>query len=238
MAIVLAVQAAPAGIVVSPLKQEVLVKPGRSATFHLTISNNARSKWDKAQSVHLELMDFSVSQSGALAFAPAGSVGNSASKWITLGKSDLTLAPGKGERVVCTIKAPYSAAGEYYSAIMVTLGMKGRTKGGVTVGYRTASGVFVRVAGRTFSKQAKILRCEVLWPKPAAEPTTQPTTTQPAEAAKTDPIKVVALLKNTGRARFHASGQARITDAKGRIVYRTPMTAKRPRVLAGDTRLF
>ena len=71
------------------------------------------------------MMDFSVTEEGGIAFEPAGTAKYSASKWIKLGKSDVKLAPGKGENVECTIKAPYSAAGEYYSAVMVNLGLNG-----------------------------------------------------------------------------------------------------------------
>ena len=118
---------------------------------------------------------------------------------------------------------------------MVTLGTKGTLRRGVTVAYRTASGVFVTVPGRTFPKQAKIVSCKVVWPEP---PATQPTAAADPQAEQDQPVKVTAVLKNTGRARFEASGKLRITNAKGRIVYRTPMTTKRARVLPGDLRLF
>ena len=104
---VLGVQSTEAGIVVSPLKQEVDVKPGRTAEFHISIANSARNEWDQpAETVHLEVMDFSVSEGGGLTFQPAGTVKNSASKWITLDKSDLRLAPGQGEKVTCKLRAP------------------------------------------------------------------------------------------------------------------------------------
>jgi len=104
IAMMLGVRTASAGIVVSPLKHEITVKPGRTAKFHISITNNARNRWDKAESVHLEVMDFSVCEAGGITFKPAGAVKNSASKWITLSESDLTLAPGKGERVECTVR--------------------------------------------------------------------------------------------------------------------------------------
>jgi len=226
---------ASAGISVSPLKQEVAVKPGHTGKFHISIANTARNKWDTTQSVHLEVMDFSVSEGGGLIFTPAGNAKHSASKWIRLGESDLTLAPGKGRKVECTVKVPHSAVGEYYSAVMVTLGKKSKIGRGVTVGYRTASGVFLTVAGRIFPPKARITRCEMVWPEP---PAVKPGGTAPAAPWKADPVKLIAVLKNIGRARFDASGELRITDPKGRIVYRTPMTAKRARILADDTRVF
>lgn len=232
---ILAVRGASAGIVVSPLKQEVIAKPGRITKFHISIANRARSKWDEPRSVHLEVMDFAVTEAGGISFKPAGTVKNSASKWITISKPDLKLAPGKGQKVECTIKVPDSAVGQYYSAIMVTQGTNANPRSGLVVQYRTASGVFVTIAGRTFPKHSKIVRCEVAWPKPPAD---QPDATKPAAPVKAEPVKVLAVLKNTGRVRFVASGELRISDAQGRIVCRTPMTTKRARVLPGDTRLF
>ncbi len=232
---ILAVRGASAGIVVSPLKQEIMAKPGRTAKFYMSIANRARNKWDEPRSVHLEVMDFAVTEAGGISFKPAGTVKNSASKWITISKPDLKLAPGKGQKVECIIKIPASAVGQYYSAIMVTQGTNAKTRRGLVVKYRTASGVFVNVAGRTFPKQSKIIRCEVAWPKPPAD---QADTTKPAAPVKTGPVKVLAVLENTGRVRFIASGELRINDAQGRIMCRTPMTTKRARVLQGDTRLF
>ncbi len=225
---------ASAGIVVAPLKQEVTVKPGQTVKFHISIANTSRNKWARTQSAHLEVMDFFVTEGGGITFKPPGTVKNSASKWITLSESDLTLAPGEGKQVECILKAPYSATGEAYSAVMVTLGMKGKTNSGVTVGYRTASGIFVTVAGRTFAKQGKILRGEVVWPKQAAgQPTSKPT-----EPAKPRPVMVRAVLKNTGRVRFEASGEVRINNSHGHVVYRAPMKTKRARVLPSATRVF
>jgi len=164
VATAVAAEAAPAGIAVSPLKQEVTVKPGRTATFYVSLSNRARNPQATPLSAHLEVMDFAVNEAGAVVFKPPGTLKNSASNWITLTKADVTLEPDRGEEIECTINAPYSAAGEYYSAIVVTMGRKSRTASGVHVDFRIASGVFVTVPGRTFPKRARVASCEVVWP--------------------------------------------------------------------------
>ncbi len=228
VAVGLAAQAAPAGIAVSPLKQEVLVKPGGAATFHVTVANRGRGSNATPHSARLNVVDFEVTERGAVLLKPPGSAKDSATRWITPSKAAVTLKPGQAEKVAFTVKAPYASAGEYYSAVVVTLEEK-RTHGALEVEYRIASGVFVTVPGRTFPKKAKILRCELAWLRPADAP--------PMVAAVPEPM-ILAVLENTGRARFEAAGHVRISNKQGRTVFKAPMTTRRASVLAGDTRLF
>ena len=223
---------ATAGITVSPLKQEISVHPGETAKFYLSINNRPRGRGDKPQSVRLDVVDFEATERGGLVFKPASEGGTSASLWITLGKSELTLGPGKGERVECTVKAPYTAAGEYYSAIMVTLGETARNEKGLTIGFRIASGVFVTVPGQTFPRQAKIERCDVAWPRMSSS------ATQPSQEDNLTWPTVAALVKNTGKSRFDGSGTLEIMDAKGQRVLSKPLASQRPTVFGGDSRLF
>lgn len=228
VAVGLAASAAPAGIAVSPLKQDVLVKPGAAATFHVTVANRTRGPDAKPCSAHLAVVDFQVTELGAVLLRPPATVKNSASQWITPTKATVTLKPDQAEKVAFTVKAPYAAVGEYYSAVLVTLDQK-RTHGEVEVDYRIASGVFVTIPGRTFPKKAQVLRCELAWLRPADAPPTSPAPETPT---------IVAILKNTGQARFEASGHVRISNDQGRTVFKAPMTTRRARVLAGDTRQF
>ena len=226
---------ASAGISVSPLKQDLTVKPGETVKFKITVSNNRRAESDTARTVRLEVMDVTVSQDGALSFQGPGGQRNSASNWVSLGAKALTVEPGQSRIVECSLTAPYSASGEYYGAILVTLEDKGKTDKGVSVTYRIASGVFVTVTGRSFPREAKITRCEVTWPQPTAQtPSTQPA----SQPAGPEPAKVSVVLQNAGQARFDATGRIFIADAHARTVFTAPLTTKRPCVFGGDSRLF
>jgi hypothetical protein len=174
-------------------------------------------------------MDVAVSDEGALVFAEPNGVANSASRWIRLGAQALTLEPGKSRHIECKITAP-ATSGEFYSAIMVTIGNQGENRKGLPIVHRIASGVFVTVSGRTLTKEAKIARCEVVWPTP-----TNPGSAEPVAA---EPAKVAVLLKNTGQARFEATGKVAITDFQSRTVFSAPLASLRPCVFAGDGRLF
>jgi len=226
---------ASAGISVSPLKQEVAVRPGETVKFKITVSNSRRAESDTARAARLEVMDVTVSEDGALSFHGPGSQRNSASNWVSLGAKALTVEPGQSRIVECSLAAPYSAPGEYYSAILVTLEDKGKTDKGVSVTYRIASGVFVTVTGRSFPREAKIARCEVTWPQPTVQtPSAHPV----SPPAGPEPAKVSIVLQNTGQARFDATGRISIADSHSRTVFTAPLTTHRPCVFGGDSRLF
>jgi hypothetical protein len=227
---------AMAGVSVAPLKQEVSVKPGEQARIQITLTNNPRNGPDVPQTVRLTLADVQVSEDGTLNFTEPGSLQGSASKWISLGATDVILEPRKSQVIECIVAPPLSARpGEYYSTVMITMAAKGRTEKGVVVQYRIASGVFVTVLGQTLPRQARISQCEVVWPAAhLAQPATRPASaTQPTELPR-----IVAILQNTGQARFDGSGKATLLDANSRIVFTAPLTSRRPCVFGGDSRRF
>ena len=83
-----------AGIAVSPLKQEISLKPGEQADVYLSLSYNNRLPTDAPQQVSLSLTDVQVSQEGALEFPAPGTVADSAAKWIALATPEVNLDPG------------------------------------------------------------------------------------------------------------------------------------------------
>ena len=227
-----------AGVAVSPLKQEVSLKPGEEGKVRITLTNNIRNGPDVSQVVRLSVADVKVSESGALEFLERGVLGNSASRWISLTQVDVTLEPRQSNIVECAISVPLSAQpGEYYSAVLVTMGTRGRNEKGLAVQFRIASGIFVTVLGRTLSRHAKVGTCEVVWPQTAS----REAATQPASAAPPAPPelpKVLVALQNVGQARFDGSGKITLLDGRSRIMFTAPLTTGRPCVFAGDTRLF
>jgi hypothetical protein len=229
--------AAHAGIAVSPLKQEISLKPGEEGKVSLLLTYVNRTPGETSQKVLVSRMDVVTLLDGSLEFKDPGSLKTSASKWISLEQSEVSLEPGQSKALECTIKVPPSAKpGEYYSVAMVTLAQKGVTDKGVGVQYRIASGIFVTVLGRTFPKEARITQCELLWPE---RPAAGPAQTQSAGAPATPAVPTVRLLlHNPGEARFEANGKITVYDDQSRWVLTAPFTSKRPMVFGGDTRLF
>lgn len=225
---------AAGGITVSPLKQEISVKPGQTERFFLTVFNRARSSQDTAQSVRLEIMDFETGVEGNLVFRPAGSTGaRSAANWISISKSRLHLDVDQGDKVECVLKAPHTAAGEYYAAVMVTLEQKGQTQKGMTIGFRIASGVFVTVTGQRFPRQGRIERCEVGWPVGPAAGLAE------GQAVRDEHWpRISVFARNTGQARFDAAVRLELLDAHGRVMVRKPLGSQRATMCGGETRRF
>ncbi len=228
---------AQAGVAVSPLMQEISVKPGQTARFRVTVTNNVRGQRAKTETVHLALVDVAVSEDGRLSFTEPGSLPRSASRWIKLSATEVVVKPGESTIVEGSVTAPHRASGEFYSAVMVTLATHGKTDKGVSVTYRIASGLFVTVRGRSFPKRAEITRCEVVWPELDETATMAPSQSL-SESAALPPARVAVVLKNTGQARFDASGRVRMLDAQFRTVFLAPLTSSRPCVFGGDSRLF
>lgn len=230
-----------AGLAVSPLKQEISVRPGEQAKFTLNLINRVRTDADGPQSTTLSIKDVSVLVDGGLEFKEPYNQKNSASKWITTSQKQVTVDAGKSFTVEFTIAPPsQTAPGEYYSAIIVTLASRGHTAKGVEIQYEVASGVFVTVMGQTLPKQAKITNCEIQWPALTAQ-------TQPAEPANpaAPPVepptaKVAVVIQNTGSSRFNGTGKMRIVDLDhgGRVVMTALLTSHRPCVFGGDSRRF
>ncbi len=232
---VCSVRVARAGVAVAPLRQEISVRPGRTERFRITITNRVRERARaRPESVHLMLADVAVSETGHLSFPEPGSMSRSASDWITLSATEVVLEPGESKRLEGTIAAPHNAAGEYYSAVLVTLGSRGKTAGGVTLTYRVASGLFVNVTGRSFPRRANITRCEIVWPHLDGEQDDG----SKARSTLSRPPEIVVALENTGQARFQATGQVRILDENLRTVFLTPLRSNRSRVFGGDSRIF
>jgi len=229
-----AARPAHAGLAVSPLKQEITLRPGETGKLALNLVNRVHRDTDGPESATLAVMDVTVLLDGGLDFKEAGTQKQSASKWVTISQKQVTVEPGKALPIELTITPPPQAApGEYYSAVIVSLASHGRNGKGVDVQYEVASGVFVTVLGQTLAKQAKITSTQIEWPAPAA---TQPATPAPTEP---DAAKIAVILQNTGPSRFTATGRMRITDiAQGRVVMTAILTSHRPCVFGGDSRRF
>ncbi len=229
---------AQGGVAVSPLKQELTVKPGETGKATITLTNQCRTPYDGPQSVHLSIVDVQVMDSGAISFPSPATMNNSASKWATLGREQAVLEPNQSQAIECTLKPSLSVPpGEYYVAVMVTMDSTGRSENGVVVQYRIASGVFVTVSGRMYPKEAKIERCALVWPEADAAADSQPAANAPASQPAPMP-KVCVLLHNTGKARFEGSGKVQIMDGRSRVVFSGALSSQRPCVFGGDSRLF
>lgn len=216
---------AEGGIAVSPLKQEISLKPGQTGKFRVVITNNVRpGRRAFARTVELSLTDVKVAEDGLLSFPQAGTTDYSACDWIRMNDAKVVIEPGEAKVIEGTIDAPVTAAGEYYATMMVTIIPESQDPQGVAIQYRIASGLFVTVTGRTFPRKASIEKCQVIFPPLDEESQIVP--------------RIATVLRNTGLARFDAGGKVRLIDANSRVVFTAPLRSKRACVFGGDSRLF
>ncbi|HUT28643.1 MAG TPA: hypothetical protein VMX13_02540 [Sedimentisphaerales bacterium] len=230
-----------AGMAVTPLQQWVTVKPGKEASFSLTVSNTNRETETRLCTVGVSVVDFTVSPQGTVSFGAQLKHPRSAVEWITFNPSEFILEPGESKEIEARVSAPANADGDYWAAIMVRLGNSGKHKEGVRVNLQTASGVFIHVARRNYIERASVMDARVIMPEFAhkqvfAEESALEVTIQEAEIERA--FKIHAELKNDGLVAFLASGKALLYSGDWRRAASIPLYTSRRRVFPGHSRWF
>jgi len=230
-----------AGMAVSPLKQWVEVKPNGEAFFSVTVTNANRGPETGPCTVYAEVVDFTVSAQGQLSFGQEHKHGRSAVNWISLDSKEFTLEPGKSKELRGKVSAPANADGDYWAAIMLTLGNPGNQKTNLHVILRTASGVFVRVARRNYIEHASITDVNVSLPRFAPEKGVpeESARQQASQEGQTDNVlKINAQLKNNGLVAIEPNGKVFLYDGNSRRIGFISLYASRRQILPGHTRWF
>ncbi|MFA5239254.1 MAG: hypothetical protein WC476_06050 [Phycisphaerae bacterium] len=234
-------QAALAGLAVSPLQQWVEVKPGKKATFTITLTNNKRDSQTRPCPVRIEVLDFAVSDKGRLAFGQEYKHPRSAVDWIKFKENEFTLEPGESRKTTATVTVPLDADGDYWAAVMIGQNDSMKDEKGVQVKLRTASGVFIHVTRRKYVERGSIIDANVVIPEfdTVGKPAEKIAAEQTAENLKQNQVlKVEAELKNDGLVAFLARGKAYLYSDNWRRIAAIPLHASRRRVFPGDSRWF
>jgi len=230
-----------AGMAVSPLKQWVEVKPGADAYICVTVTNANRGPQTGPCTVYADVVDFTVSAYGQLSFGQEHKHGRSAVPWIALDASEFVIEPGESKELRAKVSAPASADGDYWAAIMFTLGNSRNKKTNVHVVLRTASGVFVRVARRNYIEQASITDVNVSLPRCAKDAASSSVTRDPSDerrATSDGVLRINAQLKNDGLVAMEPNGKAFLYTGKSRRIGYIPLYASRRQILPGHCRWF
>ncbi|PKL49386.1 MAG: hypothetical protein CVV39_02995 [Planctomycetes bacterium HGW-Planctomycetes-1] len=230
-----------AGLAVSPLQQTVEVKPGKKANFTITLTNNKRNAQTRPCPVRVNILDFTVSDTGQLSFGPENKNSRTAVDWITLDANSFVLEPGESRQVKGTVTAPINADGDYWAAAMVELGKSEKGEKGVQVKLRTASGIFIHVARRNYTERGNITDLNITMP-------VFDTNGSPAEnnlpmsalvkLKEKQSLQVAAKLQNDGLTAISARGKAYVYNDNWRRIAAIPLHSSRRQVLPGDSRWF
>ena len=230
-----------AGLAISPLQQNVEVKPGRKATFFITLTNNKRNEQTQSCPIKVDVLDFMVSDKGQLSFGPEYKHARSAADWISFEENEFVLEPGESRKLKATVTAPMDADGDYWAAAMIRLGKPKDDEKGVQVNLQTASGIFIHVARRNYIERGTVIDANVSIPESDSNDSlTEENTAETAsvEIKKDQVLKINAELKNDGLVSFLARGKAYLYSDGWRRVATIPLHASRRRVLPGDSRWF
>jgi len=230
-----------AGMAVSPLQQWVTVKPGKQASFSITVTNTVRSPDTPPCIVSVSLVDFAVSPQGKLSFGAHLKHDRSAVEWITFNAGEFMLEPGESKEIKATVSAPINTDGAYWAAYMVKLVNPDEHQQGVRVNLQTASGIFVHVARRNYIERGSVIDANIVTPQfgqqeilggeSAWDQTAQ-------EAQEKRALRINAELKNDGLVAFIADGKAFLYSGKWRRAASIPLYTSRRRIFPGHTRVF
>ena len=230
-----------AGMAVSPLQQWVTVKPGKQASFSVTVTNTNRGPETRPCTVSVSVVDFTVSPQGRLSFGAHLKHSRSAVEWITFNASEFILESGESKEIKARVSAPASADGDYWAAIMVKLDNSKKQNKGVMVNLQTASGVFVHVARRNYIERGSVTDANVVMPEFGQEEIfSEESGWEEAiqEVEKERAFRINAELKNDGLVAFLASGKAFLYSGNWRRAASIPLYTSRRRIFPGHSRWF
>jgi len=219
--------------------QTIEVKPGKKASFSINLSNNKRSEDTAPCPVKIEILDFKVLDRGQLSFGPEYKHQRSAAGWISTDSNQIVLMPGESKEVQFTVNAPIDADGDYWAAAMISIGDANKDEKGVKVKFRTASGIFIRVARRTYNERGTITDINVGMPVFDTAPVKENISeTEKYRLKEKQALKIEAKLQNEGLVEILARGKALIYNEDWKRVATIPLYSSRRQVLPGDSRWF
>jgi len=188
----------------------------------------------------VEVVDFTVSPQGKLSFGEDAKHSRSAVEWISFDAGEFVLEPGESRELKAGVSAPSSADGDYWAAIMVTLGGSKNQGKGIHVKLRTASGIFIHVARRNYIERGSIIDANVVLPEFNSEQGVSEESAGPAGAKnQNEPtFKINAELENDGLVAFLANGKSHLYSQNWRRVASIPMYTNRRRIFPTHSRCF
>ncbi|MCE5341090.1 MAG: hypothetical protein LLF92_08185 [Planctomycetaceae bacterium] len=228
-----------AGLAVSPVTQHIEVKPGKKASFTISLENNQRDQKTSPCPVKIKILDFKVSDEGVLSFGPENKHERSAADWISLDTNEITLKPGESKTIKGTVTAPLDADGDYWASAMVSMGETKEGEKGVQVKLRTATGLFIRVVRRTHVERGTITDVNVIIPAFETGPLKKELSEiDQYKINEKQSLKIKAKIKNEGLISIKSKAKAYIYNENMKKIATVPLYVSRNNVLPGDTRWF
>ncbi len=210
-------------IMVSPQLTQLEIAPGGKKTFEVTVVNAS-----ERQEITISVKPMPIVQKSNGDYVISNKENPwSCAQWIELDKETLTIPPGRGAVVKCTVKVPYGVSGGRYAAIAISFASRQQPAAGITMDleYRMGSYVELTIAKSQIQPKAEIKSLEII---PATSTLVQSTYGKEA-------FFITADVHNSGNIGVIAQGMLRIRDTKGLKVREVPLGSGRGMVLPGAT---
>jgi P pilus assembly chaperone PapD len=187
-----------------PSRHALEVAPGSATTVSVNVVNNG----DEPLRIRAYAADWTLGQTGEMAFWPAGKVPHSAHHLVAVAPAQFVLPPGKTQRVRLQVTVPPgTAGGEYHGMVFFETGPQRAEvkRRGATMLFNQRIGETIYVAVPPVRKQATVKGLAYMAPE------------------KGQPPRIGLALENTGT--VHVRGTAKLTIAQpdGRPVLALPV---------------
>lgn len=192
-------EAAPSSMAVYPSREALVVRPGESQTFSVTVANPGQA----TLRVRAYLSDWGLKPDGQLLFLPVGKSAHSAADMVTFTPSQFVLEPDRSQSVRVTISVPPDTAGGEYHCMVFFESVAppaSAREPGTTFRFNQRIGNTIYVAVPPFNRLATIAALAYLPP------------------TKRQPSRVGIALRNMGRVHVRAAGKLRLERQDGQLV--------------------
>ena len=186
---------AQAALKVAPSRTTLIVQPGQTRAGTYTLENTG----DEPIRVAIEPEDWSGGTGG----------GRGPVRWLSVHPTDVTVSPGKPERVQYTVQVPSDAEGELRVQVFFTSEQL-NAAGKPTLRSRLGTIIYVNVEGTAA-------------PEAAIRDVTASYTAATPGAKKPDQLSLAINIRNSGNAHIAPEGRVIVQDDAGRGVARFPL---------------
>ena len=207
-----------AAILVSPVRFEIEIVPGKSDTEAVRVRNLGNSE----QTVNIAASDFQLDEEGALSFPEEGTLEDSILPWLRVNPSFLTLRPNEEKWIRFTVSLPEDSEKELQGMIFFQTVPQGTEKAkGKQVFISTRLGVVVYVSPKRKAKKSAEISDFLL-----------------KENLKDGSLEYALFLANQGNVHFRPKGTVTLRDGRGEKIASNELNPKAEAVLRGAHRIF
>jgi P pilus assembly chaperone PapD len=207
-----------AAILVSPVRFEIEIVPGKSDTEAVRVRNLGNSE----QTVNIYASDFQLDEEGALSFPEEGTLEDSILPWLRVNPSFLTLRPNEEKWIRFTVSLPEDSEKELQGMIFFQTVPQGTEKAKEKQVFISARlGVVVYASPKRKAKKLAEISDFLL-----------------KENLKDASLEYVLFLVNQGNVHFRPKGTVTLRDGRGEKIASNELNPKAEAVLSGTHRIF